>query len=303
MHGILQSGQENNAKIYLKEIQDAYRDDIISKTKYKYLLIRANNAGFTPLDEALLSGQADILALYLNIIRTAKKSGLLDQNDLQTTFRHCNHAEYNLLHQAAYSENKVAAEMLVNFIQELCPRDYTSIISFLAHGKIKGRYLPRAPNRHLRENDQFNKYLDDLRRQYPKLHGSFSRETSSSVCNYSTQNYLNQKRQRQPDYDIQPIKRVRSTTEHPQIIRPVISPASQIYIAFHTELRRLRQVNNHLMRNYPQQNQRPPYCFWPVNTNRMNPNSFFSKHSGSNPPQRQPPPCYPVHVPLKPTYM
>ncbi|MCF6777975.1 ankyrin repeat domain-containing protein, partial [Thiotrichales bacterium 19X7-9] len=77
----------------------------VSNDIKKYFLLEANNAGFTPLHQALISGNPDNMKVYFNEIRQAVKQKLIHPNEYKSLLITPNQAGFTPLHEALISGN------------------------------------------------------------------------------------------------------------------------------------------------------------------------------------------------------
>ena len=144
-------------------IQSAHKK--LTSKDYKQLLVGANSAGFTPLHEALISGQAENMQAYFEEVRKAKDDGVMTDPEYKTLLVGANSAGFTPLHQAACSGKIEVVKYLFNELENEFKNDDMQLSKQL-NAKTNRGYLPSCPGCN-NSAKIINDYLAEKRTGYP----------------------------------------------------------------------------------------------------------------------------------------
>jgi ankyrin repeat protein len=150
-------------RAYFNEVRHAVREGILKSGQYCNLLVQPNTAGFTPLHEALISGNPDNMRAYFDEVRNAVREGILKVDDYHKLLVAPNRAGFTPLHQVASNGTPNDVRF---FLEKLETSLNRSDFAKALHQKTKNEYLPSAP-RNNRDAAAINALLNTARREHP----------------------------------------------------------------------------------------------------------------------------------------
>jgi ankyrin repeat protein len=148
-------------KAYFDAVKKALADGHIHRDDYCNLLVGANKAGFTPLHDALKSGNSDNMKAYFDAVEKVLAEGHIKARDYRNLLVSANCAGFTPLHQAAASGSlEIVRRFFMVLEQHLDRAEIDKLLNIRVRGCIL--FCPHATA----EAQNINEFLQQKRQQY-----------------------------------------------------------------------------------------------------------------------------------------